>query len=130
VVSGTRCPHAPSVSLAGWSGVAVTVQPSGHVRLSGTLSGTSNRTQHVTGTFPGPRLKPVSPANRASANQAPPVNRAPVNQTPLANRALVNHAPLVNRVPLNPASPVNREVPPEQWTGLQAAFAAPVRDCS
>ncbi|WP_442876026.1 helix-turn-helix domain-containing protein [Amycolatopsis sp. NBC_01480] len=22
------------------------------------------------------------------------------------------------------------EVPPEQWTGLQAAFAAPVRDCS
>jgi len=22
------------------------------------------------------------------------------------------------------------EVPPEQWTGLQAAFAVPVRDCS
>jgi RNA polymerase sigma-70 factor, ECF subfamily len=22
------------------------------------------------------------------------------------------------------------EVPPEQWAGLQAAFAAPVRDCS
>jgi hypothetical protein len=22
------------------------------------------------------------------------------------------------------------EVPPDQWTGVQAAFAAPVRDCS